>query len=300
MNVVVETLKKTGIIPVVAIEDAQDAVPLAEALIKGGIACAEITFRTGAATEAMKKITERFPQMLVGAGTVLNQEQVKAAVDSGAAFIVSPGFNPKVADYCIQCDIPIIPGVCCPSEVEAAMERGLKTVKFFPAEASGGIDYLKALWGPYRDMNFIPTGGINADNLNDYLRHEKIVACGGSWMVKPQMIKNHEFEKIESLTKEAVDRMLGLRITSIDFSVGKREGVGELDSPLRGIIRKSTVDIDMAGQQGGTVYIETNSLERTVYYIEKSGIKVQEKDSALKTVTLCGEVEGFVVKIVEK
>ena len=193
-----------GVVPVVVLEDAKDAIPLAEALTEGGLPCAEVTFRTEAAEESIRQMSEKYPEMLVGAGTVLTIEQVNRAVAAGAKFIVSPGFDPEIVDYCLEKKIPVFPGCITPSEVAQAVKRGLQVVKFFPAEQAGGIAMLKAMAAPYTMVKFMPTGGISAKNLKDYLGFNKILCCGGSWMVKGEMIKNGEFDKIQELTREAV------------------------------------------------------------------------------------------------
>ena len=204
MNEVLKQIEKLRIVPVVVLEDSKDAAPLAKALVDGGLPCAEVTFRTEAAEESIRIMAEKYPDMLIGAGTILTTDQVDRAVNSGAKFIVSPGFNSKVVDYCIEKNIPITPGVSTPSEIEAAIEKGLEVVKFFPAEQSGGLPFLKAVSAPYNKLKFMPTGGINPENVKDYLAFDKIIACGGSWMVKGSFVKNKEFDKITELTKEAV------------------------------------------------------------------------------------------------
>lgn len=192
------------IVPVVVLEDEKDAGPLAKALCEGGIPCAEVTFRTDAAEESIRVMTEAYPDMLVGAGTVLSTQQVDRAVAAGAKFIVSPGFDPEVVDYCIEKDIPVFPGCVTPSEVAQAVKRGLKVVKFFPAEQFGGVSTIKALAAPYVGLKVMPTGGINEKNLEEYLNCRAVVACGGSWMVKGDMIRAGEFDKIKELTQRAV------------------------------------------------------------------------------------------------
>ena len=192
-----------GILPVIKLNDAKDAVPLAKALCEGGLPCAEVTFRTDAAKESIAEMTKAYPEMLVGAGTVLNTDQVDAAVEAGAKFIVSPGLNPDTVEYCVKKGIPILPGCSSPSDIEQAIKYGLNVVKFFPAEQNGGVAKLKALAGPYKTLKWMPTGGVNEKNLLDYLSFNKIICCGGSWMVKADLIKNGEFEKICNLTKEA-------------------------------------------------------------------------------------------------
>lgn len=198
-----DKLARLKIIPVVVIEDAVDAAPLGQALIDGGLPCAEVTFRTAAAPDAIAALA-RIDGLLLGAGTVLTVDQAKQAVDCGAKFIVTPGFNPKVVGYCVDNDIPITPGVCTPTEIEAALGFALNVVKFFPAEAFGGLKTLKAISGPYPMMKFVPTGGISAANICEYLAFEKVLACGGSWIVKKDLIAANDFAEITRLTAEAV------------------------------------------------------------------------------------------------
>ncbi len=200
-----------GVVPVVVLNDAKDAEPLADALVEGGLACAEVTFRTAAAEESIRRMSAKYPEMLVGAGTVLTTEQVDRAVNAGAKFIVSPGFDPEIVDYCLSKQIPIFPGCVTPSEIAQAVKRGLKVVKFFPAEQYGGVSTIKALAAPYTMVKFMPTGGVNAKNLKDYLGCDKIIACGGSWMVKGDLIKAGEFDKILAMTKEAVELVKEIR-----------------------------------------------------------------------------------------
>ena len=203
MHAVLENLKKIGIIPVIKIDDDANAVPLAKALIAGGIPCAEVTFRTARAEEAMRRISKEAPDILLGAGTVLSSEQADKAVAAGAKFIVSPGFNPKVVSHCVKKGIPITPGCITPTEVDHALEMGIEAVKFFPAEQSGGLEYIKAISAPYSSMYFIPTGGINAQNIVKYLAYKKILACGGTWMVSAELINAGKFDTIALLCKEA-------------------------------------------------------------------------------------------------
>lgn len=204
MSNVAEAIHKLGIVPVVVLHDAKDAAPLAEALCEGGLPCAEVTFRTDAAEESIAIMSAKYPGMLVGAGTVLTIDQVDRAVNAGAKFIVSPGFDPEIVDYCLAKNIPVFPGCITPSEVAQAVKRGLKVVKFFPAESFGGMATIKAIAAPYTGLKFMPTGGINAKNLESYLSCDEIIACGGSWMVKSDLIKDGKFDEIRRLTQEAV------------------------------------------------------------------------------------------------
>lgn len=200
-----------GVVPVVVLEDAKNALPLAEALTESGLPCAEVTFRTDAAEESIRLMCSEYPDMAVGAGTVLTVRQIDRAVAAGAKFIVSPGFDPDIVDYCLKKDIPVFPGCATPSEVAQAAKRGMKLVKFFPAEQAGGIAMIKALAAPYTMMKFMPTGGISAKNLKDYLSFDKVLCCGGSWMVKGDLIQDGDFNKIRELTEEAVELTASLR-----------------------------------------------------------------------------------------
>lgn len=211
MNETLEKLGQYGIVPVVVLNDSKDAEPLADALCEGGLACAEVTFRTKAAAESIKIMSEKHPEMLVGAGTVLTVEQVDEAVAAGAKFIVSPGLNSEVVKYCLDKNIAITPGVVTPSEMEQAIELGLNIVKFFPAEPSGGLSMIKAVSAPYTMLKFMPTGGINPGNVKEYLKSDKIFACGGSWMVKGDLVDAGDIDKIKELTKEAADIVKEIR-----------------------------------------------------------------------------------------
>jgi 2-dehydro-3-deoxyphosphogluconate aldolase/(4S)-4-hydroxy-2-oxoglutarate aldolase len=204
MTDLLEKLGLLGVVPVVAIERSEDAVELGRALLAGGLPCAEITFRTAAAEEAIRRISSNLPEIIVGAGTVLSVDQAKRAISAGAQFIVSPGFNHKVVDWCLQNEIPVTPGVVTPTEIDMALDRGLKILKFFPAEAMGGIATLKAIAAPYGGVKFIPTGGINPKNLAEYLSLPAVHACGGSWLVKSTLISAGEFTEITRLAEEAL------------------------------------------------------------------------------------------------
>ena len=205
MNEILTKIQEIGIIPVVVLDRVEDAIPLGKALIEGGLPCAEVTFRTEAAEEAIRVMSKNFPELLVGAGTVLTTEQVDRAVAAGAKFIVSPGLNPRIVKYCVDKGIVIVPGCANPSDIEQALENGLEVVKFFPAEAIGGLKLIKAMAAPYVGVKFMPTGGINANNVREYLAYDRIVACGGSWMVSGKMIKEGKFDEITALVKEAAD-----------------------------------------------------------------------------------------------
>ena len=193
------------VVPVVVLNRVEDAKPLGEALCAGGLPVAEVTFRTEAAEESIRVMKKEFPEMLVGAGTIVNVEQAKRALDAGSTFLVSPGFSAKVTEFAIDNNVPIFPGCCTPTEIMMAMDYGLKVVKFFPAKQFGGLDTIKALAAPFPSMKFMPTGGISAANILDFLAFDKIIACGGSWMVNGALVKEGNFAEITRLTKEAVD-----------------------------------------------------------------------------------------------
>jgi len=205
MDSVIDAIKKYCLVPVIKLERSMDALPLGKALFEAGLPIAEITFRTTAAKDAIELLRSNYPSMLVGAGTVTTLDQLQAAQDSGASFIVTPGFNPKIVDECLKRGVPIVPGVNSPSQVEQGLERGLSVLKFFPAEASGGVKMLKALHGPYSEVQFVPTGGIDASNVAQYLQLPNVAAIGGSWMVKEDLIASRSFVAITKLCKEAID-----------------------------------------------------------------------------------------------
>ncbi len=320
MNAVIEEISKIGIVPVIALDDAKDAEPLAKVLCEGGLPCAEVTFRTAAAEESIRIMSEKFPQMLVGAGTVLNPEQVDRAVNAGAKFIVSPGLNPKTVAYCVSKNIPIVPGCANPSDVEQAIEQGLEVVKFFPAEQAGGLKMIKAMSAPYTSVKFMPTGGINADNLIEYLNFNKIVACGGSWMVSKDMVTAGEFDKITKLTREAVTKMLGFELRHIGINENDEssaENTAAAFEKLFGFEKKSGNSSVFAGTAievmkskylgaNGHIAIGTNYIERAIYHMEKNGVEfdreTEKRDAKgnLKAIYIKGEFGGFAIHLVQK
>lgn len=321
MNAVLEQISKIGIVPVVKIDKAEDALPLAKALCAGGLPCAEVTFRTDAAAEAIKIMTDNFPNMCVGAGTVLNKEQVDAAVQAGAKFIVSPGLNPNTVKYCLEKGVPITPGTSSPSDIELAIELGLDVVKFFPAEQSGGLAKIKAMAAPYVNMKFMPTGGINAKNLTSYLDFNKIIACGGSWMVPGDLINAGEWDKIEQLTREAVQTMLGFELAHIGINAANEEEAVKAAKRFAFIFGMPVKDGNsslFAGTalevmktpylgKNGHIAVRTNYIERAVNYLS-SVLSVEfdqesekrDAKGALKAVYLKEEIGGFAVHLVQK
>ena len=319
MNEIISQFQKLGIIPVVKIDNAKDAVPLAKALCEGGLPVAEVTFRTDAAEEAIRLMSEAYPEMLVGAGTVLTTEQVDRAVAAGAKFIVSPGLNPRVVKHCQEKNVPITPGTSSPTDIEAALELGLDVVKFFPAEASGGLAKIKAMAAPYTKVKFMPTGGINAKNLQSYLDFPKIVACGGSWMVSGDLINAGNFDEIKRLTREAVNTMLGFEIRHVGINAksdDEAESVADSFEKLFGFTKKSGNSSVFAGTAievmkkpglgaNGHIAIGTNYIERAIYHMELQGFEfdmdtAKYKDGKMVAVYLKGELGGFAVHLVQK
>lgn len=202
---IIKRIAELKIVPVVALDNAKDAIPLANALLRGNLPIAEITFRTEAAEVSLKRISEAFPEIIVGAGTITTIEQAEIAKKSGAKFIVTPGFSKEITKYAIDNDIPIFPGVCTPTELMMLIEYNLTVAKFFPASQYGGLNTIKALSGPFPQMRFMPTGGISPDNIKEYLANPKVIACGGSWMVKNTLINEGRFNEIEKIVREAVE-----------------------------------------------------------------------------------------------
>lgn len=320
MNEVLSKIQKMGIVPVIKLDNAKDAVPLAKALCEGGLPCAEVTFRTAAAEESIRLMRNAYPDMLIGAGTVLTTEQVDQAVNAGATFIVSPGLNPKIVRYCVDKNIPITPGCANPSDIEAAIELGLEVVKFFPAEAAGGLNMIKAMSAPYVNMKFMPTGGINAKNLNSYLDFPKIIACGGSWMVSDDLIKAGDFEKITVLTMEAVTQMLGFELRHVGINASSENEADQVATSFEKLfgfsknVGNSSIfagtGIEVMKQpylgQKGHIAIQTNYIDRAIFHLEAQGFTFNEesrkygKNDKLVAIYLNEEIGGFAVHLVQK
>ena len=318
MNIILEKIYKIGIVPVIKIDDAKDAYLLGKALCDGGLPVAEVTFRTSAAAESIKIMSEKLPNMLVGAGTVLTKQQVDQAIEAGAQFIVSPGLNPEIVRYCIAKNIPIVPGCSNASDIEVALELGLTTVKFFPAEQLGGLKMMKALAAPYVNVNFMPTGGINESNIVEYLDYERIVACGGTWMIDAKAIAEGNFEKIKQLTQEAVKTMLGLKLQHIGVNgtPDTATAISTQFADLLGAVNKEgsasyfagpTVEIMKDNGRGthGHICYAVNNVDRAVNYYESIGYKFIEEtkrieNGHLKFAYFEGEIGGFAVHLLQK
>ena len=312
---VISLLHKIGIIPVVKLDRVDDALPLAKALIDGNLPCAEVTFRTDAAAESMRLMSEAYPEMLVGAGTVLTKEHVDLAIASGAKFIVSPGLNPEIVKYCFAKKIPIVPGVANASDIEAALSLGLEVVKFFPAEINGGLNAINALSGPFPNLKFIPTGGVSTGNMNNYLQSSKIVAAGGTWMVKEDLINDAKFDEVAAISQDAVKKMLGFRIAHVGINPTDAERAEGLEqfAKIFGAQPKETsmshfvsdhIELMNNGRgKYGHIAIATHSVERAMYFLESKGFTFDEtsikEDNGVKTVAyLDKEIAGFAVHLV--
>ena len=319
MNEVLQRFEKLGIIPVVKIDDANNAAPLAKALCEGGLPVAEVTFRTDAAEEAIRKMVEACPDMFVGAGTVLTTEQVDRAIAAGCKFIVSPGLNPKIVRYCQEKNIPITPGTSSPTDIEQAIELGLEAVKFFPAEQSGGIAKIKAMAAPYVNMRFMPTGGINAKNINSYLDFPKILACGGSWMVSEKLINSGQFDEIKRLTREAVNTMLGFELKHVGINASSEEEADSVATSFEklfgftknvgssSVFAGTAIEVMKQPYLGahGHIAIQTNYIERAIYHMELQGFEfdmdtAKYKDGKMVAIYVKGELGGFAVHLLQK
>jgi 2-dehydro-3-deoxyphosphogluconate aldolase/(4S)-4-hydroxy-2-oxoglutarate aldolase len=321
MHKVLETLGSIGIIPVIKIDDPGKAVPLAKALIAGGIPCAEITFRTAQGEEAIRRISAEVPESLVGAGTVLTTDQVDRALRAGARFIVSPGYNPKVVNYCIEKGIPVTPGCSNPSDFEQALEAGLEVVKFFPAEQSGGIDYIKAVAAPYTSLKFIPTGGINAGNIGKYMAYDRILACGGTWMVGADLINAGDFDKITALSKEAIITMFGFTVVHFGLNAKSEEAARKgaaLFNSLFGFTVKDgnssvfasdyleIMKLPSAAGTNGHIAIATTTVARAQAYLERQGVSFdpasikKTPEGKLNVIFAKDEILGFAWHLVQK
>jgi len=319
MNEIMQKIYSCGIIPVVVIDDAKTAVPLAKAILHGGIYCIEVTLRTTAGIEAIRKICADCPDILVCAGTVLSADQAESAIEAGASFIVSPGFNDEVVSKCRELGTPIIPGCATPSEIEHAMSFGIDTVKIFPAEQLGGCSYIKALSGPYRDIRFMPTGGISAENIDGYMQLPSVAACGGSWMVKPELITAERYNEISELCRTAINKAHGFEFAHVGinaqddlaasvvansftelFSVGKREA-------STSIFASESIEIMKSQSPGahGHIGFSVSNVERTLAYLDTRKI-AYDKSASKKvggkypSIYIDDEIGGFAVHITER
>lgn len=314
-----EQLECTGIVPVIKLENTADAVNLAKALYDGGIHCAEVTFRAEGADKVISDMVKAYPDMLVGAGTVLTTEQCDRAIAAGAKFCVAPGLNPKVVEHCLSKGVPFTPGVANGSQIEQAMELGLDFVKFFPAEQAGGLPYIKAISAPYSSMKFMPTGGVNENNLNTYLAFKKIVCCGGSWIVPDKLVKAGKWDEITELCRSAVNKMLGFNVAHIGINCadgnealdvsGRFSGLFGWEQKVGGssVFSGSGIECMKTMYKGakGHIAVSCNSVRRAVYQLQHKGIEFDmstakyDADGRMTVVYLKDEIGGFAVHLTE-
>lgn len=317
MDEILKRIGELGIVPVIKIEDPKKAVALGKAMCAGGLPLAEITFRTESATESIRNIAKDVPEMLVGAGTVVSCEQVDRAIDAGAKFIVSPGFNEKVVRYCIGKNITVTPGCSGPSDIERAIECGLDVVKFFPAGPLGGLSYIKAVAPVYPQIKFLPTGGINTENLNEYLTCEKVLACGGSWLTPSALLAEADYDGITAIVGEAVSLVLGFSLKHIGINAadeGSAKSIADAFANLLGegqrdgrnsIFAGATVEVMKRPHLGthGHIAFGVNSISRALAYLKARGVEpepdaVQYDDAGyVQAIYLKGEIGGFAVHL---
>lgn len=320
MNTTLQRVYEIGIIPVIAIEDAAQAVPLARALAQGGLPAAEVTFRTAAAEDAIRAIVKEVPEMLVGAGTVLTTEQADRAMAAGATFIVAPGYDPKVTQHVIDKGGLMMPGTASAGEMQQAMNQGCEVLKFFPAEANGGVSMLKNIGAALKTAKWMCTGGVSAKNVNDYLGYDQIVAVGGTWMCKNDMIKAEKWDEITAMCKEAVKTMLGFELAHVGVNCeneAEAEQTAKALCALFGLDYKAGNSSIFAGRavecmkkpgrgKNGHIAIATNSVDRAVYHLGRQGVefledsRVADGKGGTKAIYLKGEIGGFAVHLVKK
>ncbi len=319
MSDVLKQISDIGIVPVIAIKDANNAVPLAKALSAGGLPIAEITFRTEAGQQAIANIAKECPDVLLGAGTVLTTDQVDKAIDAGATYIVTPGIDAKVVEHCQKRGIPVTPGVAVPSDIQLGVSLGLEVLKFFPAESYGGVSTLKAMSAPYNMVKFIPTGGISAKNLMNYLSFPKVIACGGSWMVNADLIDSGKFDVIETMTREAVNVMMGFDLAHIGINTANDAEALSVTQTFAGLFNlgvkegnssnfAGTAAEVMKGKGPGTnghIAMFTNSIPRAMAYLGRRGVQfdmasMKGPEGAPIAVYFKDEIAGFGVHLLQR
>lgn len=320
MNQYLQTLSEIGIVPVIKITDVSQAVPLAKALMDGGIPCAEVTFRTPQAAEAIAKMSQAYPDMILGAGTITTTDQVDAALAAGVKFVVSPGLNPRIVSYCIEKNLLIIPGCSCPSDIERAMELGLTNVKFFPAEQSGGTAAIAAMSAPYVGVKFMPTGGVNEKNILSYLNLPCVMACGGSWMVPQALLEAGDYDAITRLSKAAVQTVLGFSLAHVGINAeNETEGAAiaslfsasfglEIKNGNSSIFAGTAVEVMKTPYLGekGHIGFYTHSVERAKRFLSAQGFtfnpdtEKKAPDGRIQVVYLKESFGGFAVHLIRK
>ena len=320
MNPVLQRVYKIGIIPVIAFNDVDEAIPLCKALMDGGLPAAEVTFRTACAEECIRKIHEELPDMLLGAGTVLTNDQADRAMAAGASFVVAPGYDPNVTQHVIDKGGLMMPGTCSAGEMQQAMNQGCEAIKFFPAEANGGVDMLKNIGAALKTAKWMCTGGVNAKNVNTYLANPQIIAVGGTWICKSDKIKAGAWDDITAACKEAVDVMLGLELGHIGINCADdaealktAELLGTLLSkavaPGNSSIFVGNKEFEIMKKPGrgthGHIAIKCNSVDRAVYHLGQRGVKFDmdsmvNKNGKNIAIYLADEVAGFAIHLVQK
>ena len=319
MKELLNRIHDIGIVPVIALDDADKAVRLARALTDGGLPVAEVTFRTAAAEDAIRAIVNEVPEMIVGAGTVLTKDQADRAIDAGVNFVVSPGFNPEITRYVLDKGVCMLPGTATAGEMEQAMMMGLDAVKFFPAEQNGGVAKLRALAGPYKNLKWMPTGGVNTGNLVDYLSFDQVLACGGTWMVKKDLVDGEKWDEITSICKAAVKNMLGLELRHIGINSDNEEEAARTAKTLcalfgleykpgnSSIFAGNEFEIMKSKGRGkcGHIAISTWDVDRAIYHLSRNGASFDETtrnrdEKGTKVIYLEGEFGGFAIHLVRK
>ena len=320
MNPVLQRVYEIGIIPVIAFNDVDEAIPLCKALMDGGLPAAEVTFRTACAEECIRKIHEELPDMLLGAGTVLTNDQADRAMAAGASFVVAPGYDPNVTQHVIDKGGLMMPGTCSAGEMQQAMNQGCEAIKFFPAEANGGVDMIKNIGAALKTAKWMCTGGVNAKNVNTYLANPQIIAVGGTWMCKSDKIKAGAWEDITAACKEAVDVMLGLELGHIGINCADDAEAMKTAELLGGLLSKAVApgnssifvgnkEFEIMKKPGrgthGHIAIKCNNIDRAVYHLSRRGVKFDMDSMVTKNdkhiaIYLADEVAGFAIHLVQK
>ncbi len=314
MSDILKRVSDIGIIPVIAFNSVEEAVPLCKALVAGGLPAAEVTFRTACAEDCIRIINQEVPDMLLGAGTVLTVDQADRAIAAGAKFIVAPGYDPKVTQHVIDKGCIMVPGTATPGEMQQAMNQGCQVLKFFPAEANGGVAMLKNIGAALKSAKWMCTSGVNAKNVNDYLGYPQIVAVGGTWMCKSDMIKAGKWDEITAISREAVRTMLGFSLAHVGINCeneGEAEQTAKTLCTLFGFDYKAGNSSVFAGSavecmkapylgKNGHIAIGTNSLDRAIYHLGRQGVEFDESTRKPKAIYLKGEIGGFAVHLVQK
>ena len=320
MNPVLQRVYEIGIIPVIAFNDVDEAIPLCKALMDGGLPAAEVTFRTACAEECIRKIHEELPDMLLGAGTVLTNDQADRAMAAGASFVVAPGYDPNVTQHVIDKGGLMMPGTCSAGEMQQAMNQGCEAIKFFPAEANGGVEMLKNIGAALKTAKWMCTGGVNAKNVNTYLANPQIIAVGGTWMCKSDKIKAGAWDDITAACKEAVDVMLGLELGHIGINCADDAEALKTAELLGGLLSKAVApgnssifvgnkEFEIMKKPGrgthGHIAIKCNSIDRAVYHLSQRGVKFDmdsmvNKNGKNIAIYLADEVAGFAIHLVQK